>query len=161
MAEQNSPRIDLFRSWPDGYRAVRALESTVSNSGLDPILMELVRTRASQINGCAYCIDMHTKDARARGETEQRLYGLSAWHETPFFTERERAALALTEAITLVAGTHVPEKVMDQAARWFSTEDLSKLVTLIATINVWNRFALAARLPVGNYESHVRVAGDA
>src|SRR5256885_13804632 len=108
-----SERISYAKVIPEGYRAMSGLERYVRGSGLEPALLELVKMRASQINGCAYCIDMHSKDARAAGETEQRLYALNAWHETPFFSERERAALALTEAVTLVAETHVPHDVVD------------------------------------------------
>src|SRR5688572_9011046 len=99
-------RVDVYKAWPEGYQAVQQLELPVRGSGLETSLVELVKTRASQVNQCAYCIDMHTKDARAAGETEQRLYALSAWREAPFFTDRERAALALTEALTLVATSH-------------------------------------------------------
>src|SRR4051812_26947639 len=109
-------RKRLFRSWPEGYGSLHRLSEQVKASGLEPALLELVKLRASQINGCAYCIDMHAKDARAAGETEQRLYALSAWRETSFFTPRERGALALTEAITLVADSHVPRAVVDEAA---------------------------------------------
>jgi AhpD family alkylhydroperoxidase len=111
-----------------------------------------VKTRASQINQCAYCIDMHTKDARANGETEQRLYALSAWPETPFFTDRERAALALCESMTLVADTHVPDDVVEEAQRHFDPVELAQLVFAITTINAWNRLAITARSPVGGYQ---------
>ena len=146
------PHLDLYRPWPDGYKAMQALEAAVRSSGLDVTIFELVKTRASQVNGCAYCIDMHTKDARANGETEQRLYALSAWRETPFFTDKERAALALTEAVTLVAETHVPDDVVEEAQRHFDDAELSQLVFAIATINAWNRLAITARTPVGGYQ---------
>ena len=155
MTDHLAPRLDLYRAWPEGYQAVRALDSVIASSGLEPLLLELVKTRSSQINGCAYCIDMHTKDARAYGETEQRLYALAAWRETPFFSDRERAALALTESVTLVAETHVPDEVMDEAARWFSAEELTKLTMSIAMINFWNRVAITGRTPVGRYVSRV------
>jgi AhpD family alkylhydroperoxidase len=145
-------RLDLFRPWPAGYQAMLALEAAVRDSGLDLTIFELVKTRASQVNGCAYCIDMHTKDARANGETEQRLYALSAWRETPFFTEKERAALALTEAVTLVADTHVPDDVVEEAQRHFDEAELAQLIFAIATINAWNRLAITARTPVGDYQ---------
>jgi len=131
-----------FSSWPEGYQAIFGLSKAVGNSGLEHALLELVKMRASQINGCAYCLDMHSKDARAAGETEQRLYALSAWRETPFFTERERAALELTEAVTLIAETHAPLEVIDEAATVFSPDELSKLVFAIIEINSWNRLAI-------------------
>jgi AhpD family alkylhydroperoxidase len=146
-------RKGQFRSWPDGYHALQRLHQTVRSSGLEPALLELVKMRASQINGCAYCIDMHSKDARVAGETEQRLYALNAWRETPFFSERERAALALTEAVTLVAETHVPHDVVDGAAAEFSPEELTRLVYAIIEINAWNRLAITSGAPApGSYE---------
>ena len=140
-------RKRLFRFWADGYQVLHRLSELVKSSGLELSLLELVKMRASQINGCAYCIDMHSKDARQSGETEQRLYALSAWHETPFFTERERAALALTDAVTLVAETHVPQAVLEDAAAQFSPEELSKLVYAIVEINAWNRLAITVGAP--------------
>lgn len=145
-------RKHLFRFWADGYQALHRLSELVKASGLEAALLELVKMRASQINGCAYCIDMHAKDARAAGETEQRLYALSAWRETPFFNERERAALALTEAITLVAETHVPQPVLDEAATQFTPDELSKLVYAVIEINAWNRLAITVGAPeAGSY----------
>jgi AhpD family alkylhydroperoxidase len=111
----------------------------------DPKLRELVRIRASQLNGCAYCIDMHTKDARAIGETELRLYGLAAWRETPYFTARERAALAFTEVVTLIAETHVPQEAYDEVAALFSPDEVAALLSLIVTINAWNAIAVTSR----------------
>jgi AhpD family alkylhydroperoxidase len=140
-------RKEKFRSWPDGYSALHHLSVTVKGSGLEPALLELVKMRASQINGCAFCIDMHSKDARAAGETEQRLYALNAWHETPFFSERERAALALTEAVTLVSETHVPDSVVEHAAAVFSPTELTRLVYAIIEINAWNRLAITVGAP--------------
>jgi AhpD family alkylhydroperoxidase len=140
-------RKQSFRSWPEGYQALQRLSELVKESGLEPGLIELVKMRASQINGCGYCIDMHSKDARAAGETEQRLYALSAWGETPFFSDRERGALALTEAVTLAAQTHVPQGVIDEAASVFAPEDLTKLVYLIIEINAWNRLAITLGSP--------------
>jgi len=140
-------RKRLFRSWPDGYGALRRLSELVQGSGLEAVLIELVKVRASQINGCAYCIDRHSKDARAAGESEQRLYALSAWRETPFFGDRERAALALTEAVTLVADRHVPEGVLEVAAGVFAPEELTRLVYLIIEINAWNRLAITVGAP--------------
>jgi AhpD family alkylhydroperoxidase len=119
----------------------------------DPRLRELVRIRASQLNGCAYCIDMHTKDARAIGETEQRIYGLSAWRETPYFTERERAALAFAESVTLVATTHVPTADYDAVSAHFSPDEIAALLGLIVAINAWNALAVSTRAWVpGSYE---------
>jgi AhpD family alkylhydroperoxidase len=114
-------------------------------AGIDPLLRELVRVRASQLNGCAYCIDMHTKNARAAGESEQRLYALAAWRETPFFSKRERAALAFTESVTLVASTHVPDGDYDAVAAEFSADEVAALLSLIVTINAWNAIGVATR----------------
>jgi len=124
----------------------------VRHSGLEASLLELVKTRASQINGCAFCLDMHTKDARAHGETEQRLHTLAAWHETPFFSERERAALAWTEAITRVADTHVPDEVFEQVRKHFTEKELADLTFAIVAINGWNRLAIAFRPVPGSYQ---------
>ena len=126
-------------------KALTELEKYVRNSGIESTLIELVKTRASQINGCAYCIYMHTRDARARGETEERLYLLDAWYESSLYTERERAALAWTEAVTLVSQTHVPDAVYEEARRHFSEGELVKLTLLVATINAWNRMAISFR----------------
>src|SRR5581483_1857870 len=131
-------RIDYTKVSPDAIRAVSGLQAYVNHSGLEPGLLELVKLRASQINGCAYCIDMHAKDARARGETEQRLYELQAWRETPFFTARERAALAWTEAVTKVSETHVPDDVCESARRHFGEKGLVDLTLAVAVINGWN-----------------------
>jgi AhpD family alkylhydroperoxidase len=143
------PRIALAKTAPAVYRAMIALGRAVE---LDATLRELVNLRASILNGCAYCIDMHWKDARASGETEERLYAVAAWHEAPFFTERERAALALTDAVTLVSETHVPREVWDAAAAQFDPEELAHLVWAIAVINTWNRVSIAARTRPGEYE---------
>jgi AhpD family alkylhydroperoxidase len=136
----------MFRFWADGYEALQRLNQVVKGSGLELPLLELVKMRASQINGCAFCIDMHSKDARAAGETEQRLYALNAWREAPFFTDRERAALALTEAVTLVA-QHVPDSVVEEASSVFSPDELTKLVFAIIEINAWNRLAITTGSP--------------
>ena len=142
-----------FGSWTDGYQALARLNRAVTESGLELPLLELVKLRASQINGCAYCIDMHTKDARAAGETEQRLYAPTAWAETPFFTDRERAALALTEAVTRIADTHAPISVIDAAAEHFSRDELTRLLWAIIEINAWNRLAVTVGAPEpGSYE---------
>ena len=129
-----------------------ALEQYLASCGLDHGFVHLLKLRASQINGCAFCIDMHSIDARAEGETEQRLYALNAWRETPFFTDRERAGLAWVEAITLVSGTHVPDEVYDEAARHFSEKEIFDLTFVAATINAWNRIAIASRTPAGTYK---------
>jgi len=123
--------------------------------GIEESLQDLVKIRASQINGCAYCIDMHTKDARARGETEQRIYELSAWRETPFYTDRERAALAWTEAVTLVSQTHVPDEVYEEVRGHFTEEELVNLTMVIVTINGYNRLAVSFRQVPGTYQSNV------
>src|SRR4029078_9065217 len=145
-----TPRIDYHEG--PAYQAMLALEKYVRNCGLEHTLLELVKFRASQINGCAYCIDMHTKDARAGGETEQRLYALTAWRETPFFTDRERAALAWTEAVTEVACTHVPDEVYELARQHFSEKELADLTTAIVAINGWNRLAISFRKVPGTYQ---------
>ncbi|MEV0974242.1 carboxymuconolactone decarboxylase family protein [Microtetraspora glauca] len=139
-------RMEIGRLAPEIYRAMVALNRTIGESGLESSLQELVKIRASQINGCAFCIDMHTQDARAAGETEQRIYALSAWEEAPFFTARERAALALTEAITLIAGTRVPDDVYAEAAEEFDEQDLARLIWAITAINAWNRVAISTRM---------------
>ncbi len=145
-------RINAAKVAPEGYRALLHLENYVRQSGLEAPLLELVRMRSSQINGCAYCLDMHSKDARAAGETEQRLYGLDAWREAPYYTERERAALAWTEAVTLVHQGHVPDDVYDLARRQFSEKELVDLTTAVDTINAWNRLAISFRAPAGTYQ---------
>jgi AhpD family alkylhydroperoxidase len=145
-------RLDAQKVSPAAYQALLGLEMFVrKQSKLELALIELVKMRASQINGCAYCIDMHSLDARAEGETEQRLYALSAWEETPFFTDRERAALALTEAITLVGEGHVPDAVYEEARKSFSDEELVNLTMAIITINGWNRLAITFRFVPGQY----------
>ena len=130
---------------------MRALDSYAKAGGLEPAVIELVKLCASQINGCVYCIDMYTKDARARGETEQRLYVLGAWRETPFYTARERAALAWTEAVTLVAETHVPDSVYALAREQFTEKELVDLALAIVAINGWNRWAISFRTVPGSY----------
>ena len=131
--------------FPDGMKAMMALEAAIQASGLEKSLIELVKMRASQINGCAFCIDMHSHDARAGGETEQRIYLLNAWRESPLYNERERAALALTEAATLVSQTHVPDDVYEDARAQFSEDEIVKLTFLISTINAWNRISITFR----------------
>ena len=138
-------RLNPNKAAPEAMKALGALESYVQGSGLEPSLIELVKTRASQINGCAYCLHMHTRDARVKGESEERLYLLDAWRESPLYTERERAALAWTEAVTLVSETHVPEDVYEEVRRHFAEDELVKLTLLVATINAWNRIAIGFR----------------
>jgi AhpD family alkylhydroperoxidase len=139
------PRLNPYETAPDAMKAVAALEGYVHASGIEAALISLVKIRASQINGCAYCIHMHTHEARGRGESEERLYLLDAWRESPLYTERERAALAWTEAVTLVAKTHVPDEAYAEARRHFSEEDLVKLTLAVAAINAWNRIAISFR----------------
>jgi AhpD family alkylhydroperoxidase len=146
-------RLEPQKVSPAAYQAMLGMEMFVrKQSKLEPALIELVKIRASQINGCSYCIDMHSKDARAEGETEQRIYALSAWEETPFFTDRERAALALTEKITLVGQDHVPDAVYEKASKSFSEEELVNLTLAIITINGWNRIAITFRMVPGEYQ---------
>ena len=144
------PRINLMVA-PDAYKAMSGLEGYLKKSGLDHKLLHMVKLRASQMNGCAYCIDMHWKDARALGETEQRLYGLDAWQESPYYTDRERAALAWTEAVTNLHDGHVSDAVYDQVRSHFSEKELADLTWLIAAINAWNRVAIATRAEPGKY----------
>jgi AhpD family alkylhydroperoxidase len=139
------PRLNAYQVAPDTMKALGALETHVQGSGLEKSLIELVKTRASQINGCAFCINMHTQDARKQGETEQRLYLLNAWRESPVYTDRERAALAWTEAVTLIADTHVPDDVYNEVRSQFSEEETVNLTMLVATINAWNRISVSFR----------------
>ena len=150
-------RLDFDAHAPAFAKAMSHLDHTATGEldrvDFDPRLRELVRVRASQLNGCAYCIDMHTKDARAIGETEQRLYGLAAWRETPYFTQRERAALAFAEAVTLVAGSHVPAAEYQAVAAEFTPDEIAALLGLIVTINAWNAIAVSSRAWVpGSYQ---------
>ncbi len=138
-------RLNPAHAAPDTMKALSALEAQVQASGLEPSLIELVKTRASQINGCAFCINMHTQDARKHGETEQRLYLLNAWRESPVYTDRERAALAWTEAVTLISETHAPDGVYEEVRSQFSEAETVNLTMLIATINAWNRIAISFR----------------
>jgi AhpD family alkylhydroperoxidase len=147
-------RIDYARAAPGAYGAMLDLEEYLSACSLDAPLIHLIKLRVSQINGCAYCIDMHWKDLRAIGEREQRLYSLDAWRETPFYTDRERAALGWSESVTLVAATHVPDEAFEEARRHFSETELVDLTLAISTINAWNRLAISFRAPAGTYEPH-------
>ena len=150
--DHTKPRLAAREAAPEAYEAMLALERYLHRCGLERSLIELVKLRASQINGCAFCIDMHTKDARAAGETEQRLYLLDAWQESPFYSARERAALAWTEAVTCVSETHVPDEVYEEAGRHFSDKELVDLNWVVVAINAWNRLAISFRLPPGTYQ---------
>lgn len=152
VEEKLQARIDIAAIAPGARAAMWGLERYTRESGLEASLLELVRLRASQINGCAYCIDMHTKDARAAGETEQRLYTLSAWRETGFFTPRERAALEWTEAVTEIASSRAPDDLYNGARAEFTEADLVNLTMAIVTINSWNRLAIAFRAVPGTYQ---------
>jgi AhpD family alkylhydroperoxidase len=145
------PRIDINVA-PGVYQAMRGLETYLHQSGLETSLLLLIKLRASQINGCAYCIDMHWKDLRAAGESEQRLYGLDAWDESPYYTARERAALAWTEAVTLIREGHVSDEVYARVKPHFSDKELADLTLAVATINAWNRLAIASRAEAGKYQ---------
>jgi AhpD family alkylhydroperoxidase len=146
-------RINYAKQNPGPYDAMDHVDQYLNGCSVEDELLHLVRLRASQINHCAYCIDMHWKDLRALGEAEQRLYGLDAWRESPYYTERERAALAWTESVTFVAETGVPYDVYEIARAQFSETELADLTLAIATINAWNRLSIAARLQAGLYES--------
>ena len=145
-------RLDYARIAPEAVRAQRGLETYIRGCGLDPTLIELVKMRASYMNGCAYCIDMHTKDARLAGETEQRIYAVPVWRETPFFTARERAALAYTEAVTAIGAAGVPDDVYEEVRRHFSETELVNLTMAVIVINGWNRLSITFRTPPGSYE---------
>jgi AhpD family alkylhydroperoxidase len=146
------PRLDYRKYAAEAHKSLFALEKYIVECGLDHKLIHLVKMRTSQINGCAFCIDMHSKDARALGETEQRLYELDAWRETPFYTDRERAALAWTEALTLVSETHVPDAVYDEVRKQFNEKELVDLTFVVGAINMWNRLAVSFRAVPGRYK---------
>jgi AhpD family alkylhydroperoxidase len=145
-------RFNYAHMAPDGYRAMLALEAFLHASGLEPSLIHLVKLRVSQINGCAFCIDMHWKDLRALGETEQRLYSLDAWQECPWYSERERAALRWAEAVTVLADGHVSDEVYREASSQLDDKDLCSLTFVVSTINAWNRLCIASRKPPGTYQ---------
>ena len=152
-------RIDLMKVNPGILQAMFGLERQIRKAGLDHRLLDLVKMRASQMNGCAYCLDMHSKDARAKGETEQRLYGLDAWRETPYYSDRERAALEWTEALTRIAVDQVPDAVYEAVKPHFTEAELVALTFVLVAINGWNRLAISFRAPVGSYQSpHAHVA---
>jgi AhpD family alkylhydroperoxidase len=143
---------DYMKVSPGASRAMYGLEVYVRESGLEPAMLELVKLRASQINGCAYCMDMHTKDARAKGETEQRLYVLPGWREAPFYNDRERAALEWTEAVTLISQNHIPDELYERVRKVFSEKELVDLTLAVIAINGWNRLAISFRSEVGTYQ---------
>ena len=146
-----APRIDVTK-YPDDLKAMYGLERIARTRGIERKLLHLIKTRVSQINGCAYCIDMHTKDARAEGETEQRLYGLSAWRETPFYTPRERAALEWAETLTLIGSHHVSDELYARTREHFTEAELVGLTFAVIAINAWNRLAIPFRAEVGSYQ---------
>jgi len=146
------PRLKYYRASPGAYQALKALQDYVQSSGLEPSLLELVKLRASQLNGCAFCLDMHWKDARAIGESEERLYMLTAWRESSVYSERERAALAWTEELTLIAETGAPDDAYEEARTQFDEKEIADLSLAIAAINAWNRMAIGFRLVRGRYE---------
>lgn len=154
-------RIDYTKASPEAFHAMLNFGKSLSQSGLEPTLRDLVNLRASQINGCAYCIDMHWKDLRAAGEKEQRLYGLDAWEESPYYTDRERAALRWTESLTRLNDGHVPDSVFQEARRFFSEKELADLTLCVVAINGWNRFNIAFRTPAGTYQPASRPGAKA
>ena len=154
-------RLNAPQASPDALKAMLGLEAFLAKSSIEQPLLALVKMRASQINGCAYCLDMHSKDARAEGETEQRLYLLDAWRETDFYTPRERAALAWTEALTLIAETHAPDDVFEEVRAQFSDREIADLTLAIAAINGWNRLSIAFRTKVGTYKASAKAPAGA
>jgi AhpD family alkylhydroperoxidase len=147
------PRIDYRKYAPEALQSMQGLEKYIAACGLDRKLVLLMKMRASQINGCAYCLDMHSIDARAEGETEQRLYTLDAWRETPFFNDRERAALAWAEAVTRVSEEHVPDAVFEEVKKYFSEKEIIDLTIVATTINMWNRISISLRAVPGHYHA--------
>lgn len=151
-------RIDGNKTLPQGYQAMMGLQQVVNQSSIDHKLLELLKIRASQINGCAHCLDMHTKDAIAIGESEQRLHVLAAWHEAPFYSVRERAALAWCESLTKISETGAPDNVYDELTKFFSPKEIMELTFAIVTINSWNRLAVGLRTETGKYVSKLKPA---
>jgi AhpD family alkylhydroperoxidase len=145
-------RHSYSKAAPEGIGILHKLESYIKKAGFEANLVELVKLRASQINGCAYCIDMHTKDARSHGESEQRLYGISTWREAPFYNEREKAALAWTESVTKISEDQVPDEIYDLVKKYFSERELIDLTLAVIAINAWNRLAISFRTPAGSYQ---------
>jgi len=146
------PRIDYLKSARGAYHAMLGIEHYLQQCGLEESLQNLIKLRVSQINGCAYCIDMHWKDLRAAGESEQRLYGLDAWEEAPYYTERERAALTWTESVTNIQEGHVPDGVFERVKEFFNDKELADLTLAVTAINSWNRLSIAARTVPGTYQ---------
>src|SRR5438445_13615007 len=144
-------RYDYTQAAPGAYKAMLGLEQYLHECGLEEPLIHLIKLRASQLNGCAYCLDMHWKDLREIGENEQRLYSLDAWRECPYYTDRERAALEWTEALTSVSETHVPDAVYDEVKKYFSEKEIVDLTIVVSTINMWNRLAISMRAVPGHY----------
>lgn len=153
-------RFNYVKAAPGAYKAMSGLEQYLHECGLEEGLLHLVKLRASQINGCAFCLDMHSKDLRAIGEEEQRLYTLDAWRECPWYSDRERAALAWTEALTLVTQGHVPDAVYEEVRKQFNEKELTDLSLAITTINAWNRLSIAARTPPGTYKPNTKAHTD-
>jgi AhpD family alkylhydroperoxidase len=153
-------RLEYWKVAPGGYKAMTSLEAYIRESGLDKSLLHMIKLRASQINGCAYCIDMHWKDARAAGETEQRLYGLDAWREAPYYSDRERTALEWTEALTNITEGHVPDSVYEAVRSHFSDKELADLTWAVAAINAWNRVSIALRSEAGKYRPAVHGSSE-
>jgi len=151
-------RLDYMTAFPPAREAMLRLEKAVHSSQLEPLLLELVKIRASQLNGCAHCLEMHTKDARALGESDDRMHLVAAWREAPFFSERERAALGWTEALTLLPETGAPDSVYEPVAALFSPDEIAALTLAIVAINGWNRFAVGLRADVGNYQPRAAVS---
>jgi AhpD family alkylhydroperoxidase len=149
-------RYDYTQAAPGAYKAMLGLEQYLHECGLEISLIHLIKLRASQLNGCAYCLDMHWKDLRAIGENEQRLYSLDAWRECPYYTDRERAALEWTEAVTLITNGHVPDAVYEKVKGFFNDKELADLTLAVATINAWNRLAISARTVPGKYEAKIK-----
>jgi AhpD family alkylhydroperoxidase len=145
-------RIHYTRISPGAYHALLGLEEYLHGCGLEESLLNLIKLRASQINGCAYCLDMHWKDLRVSGENEQRLYSLDAWEESPYYSDRERAALAWTEAVTRISETRVPDEIYEEAKKQFTEKELADLTVAVATINMWNRLLIAGRKKPGTYQ---------
>jgi AhpD family alkylhydroperoxidase len=154
------PRIK-YQKYPELLKGMFAIEQSVRSSGLEHALLHLVKMRASIINGCAFCIDMHSKDARAGGETEQRLYGLAAWRETPFYTDRERAALEWTDSLTLISTNHAPDEIFERVRQQFSEQELMALTLAVVAINGWNRIAISMRNVPGSYHVPAQAAAAA
>ncbi len=152
MPEEFKARLDYAKFGHEPLRSMYAIERYLHESGIDIKLLHMIKLRASQINGCAYCIDMHWKDARTAGETEQRLYGLNAWRQSPYYTEKERAALEWTEALTLVSETHVPDEVYERFRAHYSEKEIVDLTIAVGMINMWNRIAISFRAVPGLYQ---------